>query len=87
MTGIYDADGNEVPKAYIVRRPGAAELSEDEVMAFVAERVAPYKKIRRVAFVAGVPRAASGKILRCQLREPREPYTDRGTARENERDT
>ncbi|MFJ2648958.1 4-coumarate--CoA ligase family protein [Streptomyces sp. NPDC087420] len=69
VIGVYDADGNEVPKAYIVRRPGAETLGADAVMTFVAERVAPYKKIRRVEFIGGVPRAASGKILRRQLRD------------------
>ena len=72
--GVYDEDGNEIPKAYAVRQRAAEDLTEDDIVAFVAfvafvaERVAPYKKIRRVRFIGGVPRAASGKILR---REPR----------------
>jgi acyl-coenzyme A synthetase/AMP-(fatty) acid ligase len=33
-------------------------------MAYVAERVAPYKKVRRVDFVEAIPKSASGKILR-----------------------
>ena len=45
------------------------ELDADEVMAYVAERVAPYKKIREVEFVEEVPKSASGKILRRVLRE------------------
>lgn len=69
VIGVYDADGNEIPKAYVVRQPAAADLTEDDVIAYVAERVAPYKKVRRVEFIGGVPRAASGKILRRQLRE------------------
>ncbi|MFE2498912.1 4-coumarate--CoA ligase family protein [Streptomyces scopuliridis] len=69
VIGVQDEDGNEVPKAYIVRQSGADVLTEEDVMAFVAERVAPYKKVRRVAFVGGVPRAASGKILRRELRD------------------
>ncbi|MFD5031602.1 4-coumarate--CoA ligase family protein [Streptomyces sp. NPDC058405] len=84
VIGVYDADGNEVPKAYIVRRPGSEALTETDVMAFVAERVAPYKKVRRVEFIGGVPRAASGKILRRELRDreqrDREP---RNREREN----
>ncbi|MBT2505381.1 4-coumarate--CoA ligase family protein [Streptomyces sp. ISL-98] len=68
VIGVYDEDGNEVPKAYVVRQP-SAQLTEDDVMAYVAQRVAPYKKVRRVEFVDGVPRAASGKILRRELRE------------------
>jgi acyl-CoA synthetase (AMP-forming)/AMP-acid ligase II len=40
--------------------------------AYVAERVAPYKRVRQVTFIDGVPRAASGKILRRALRALRE---------------
>ncbi|MEV5353535.1 4-coumarate--CoA ligase family protein [Streptomyces sp. NPDC052693] len=69
VIGRYDADGNEVPHAYVVRQPTAADLTEAEIMMYVAERVAPYKRIRHVTFIVGVPRAASGKILRRQLRE------------------
>jgi acyl-CoA synthetase (AMP-forming)/AMP-acid ligase II len=69
VIGVYDRDGNEVPKAYVVRQPGANHLSGDDIIAFVAGKVAPYKKIRRVEFIDGVPRAASGKILRRELRE------------------
>ncbi|MFB6714892.1 MULTISPECIES: AMP-binding protein [unclassified Streptomyces] len=71
VIGVHDAQGNEVPKAYLVRRPSAAGdgLTADGVMAYVAERVAPYKKIRQVEFVGAVPRATSGKILRRELRD------------------
>ncbi|GHD13725.1 AMP-dependent synthetase [Streptomyces violarus] len=69
VIGTYNDDGNEVPHAYVVRQPSATDLSEAEIMMFVAERVAPYKRIRHVTFTVGVPRAASGKILRRQLRE------------------
>ncbi|MFI9602863.1 4-coumarate--CoA ligase family protein [Streptomyces sp. NPDC052043] len=69
VVGVHDADGNEVPHAYVVRRPSADGLSEAEVMLYVAERVAPYKRVRRVTFLDAVPRAASGKILRRRLRE------------------
>ncbi|MES5821746.1 4-coumarate--CoA ligase family protein [Streptomyces sp. RG80] len=70
VIGAYDDDGNEVPHAYVVRQPDATDLSEGEVRMYVAERVAPYKRVRQVTFIDGVPRAASGKILRRQLREP-----------------
>lgn len=69
VIGVYDEDGNEIPKAYVVRQRAAEDLTEDDIVAFVAERVAPYKKIRRVQFIGGVPRAASGKILRRELRD------------------
>ncbi len=69
VIGTYNDDGNEVPHAYVVRRPTAPGLSEAEVTMYVAERVAPYKRVRKVTFIDGVPRAASGKILRRELRE------------------
>ncbi|GAB3172962.1 4-coumarate--CoA ligase family protein [Streptomyces incanus] len=68
VVGAYDDDGNEVPHAHVVRRPSAPALSESEVMMYVAEHVAPYKRVRHVTFVDAVPRAASGKILRRELR-------------------
>ncbi|MFI9584524.1 4-coumarate--CoA ligase family protein [Streptomyces sp. NPDC052236] len=81
VIGVLDADENEIPKACVVRRQAAEgafegiageltdELTEDEILAYVAERVAPYKRIRRVEFIGSVPRAASGKILRRELRD------------------
>jgi acyl-CoA synthetase (AMP-forming)/AMP-acid ligase II len=69
VIGTYNDDGNEIPHAYVVRQPARTDLSEAEIMMYVAERVAPYKRIRHVTFIDGVPRAASGKILRRQLRE------------------
>ncbi|MFD0315712.1 4-coumarate--CoA ligase family protein [Streptomyces flavalbus] len=71
VIGIYNDEGNEVPRAFVVRQPSAPDLSENEVMMYVAERVAPYKRVREVVFIDDVPRAVSGKILRRQLREAR----------------
>ncbi|MEU8700891.1 4-coumarate--CoA ligase family protein [Streptomyces sp. NPDC048680] len=77
VIGVYDADGNEVPKACLVRHPSVApvDLTADDVMAWVAERVAPYKKVRRVEFIDAVPRAVSGKILRRELRDREKTHT------------
>ncbi|CAM5557388.1 MULTISPECIES: 4-coumarate--CoA ligase family protein [Streptomyces] len=69
VIGAYDEDGNEVPHAFVVRAPTADGLTENDVLRYVTERVAPYKRVRRVTFVDTVPRATSGKILRRQLRE------------------
>ncbi|MFF0539262.1 4-coumarate--CoA ligase family protein [Streptomyces coelicoflavus] len=69
VIGEYNDDGNEVPHAFVVRQPAAPGLAEGEIMMYVAERVAPYKRVRKVTLVDSVPRAASGKILRRQLRE------------------
>jgi acyl-coenzyme A synthetase/AMP-(fatty) acid ligase len=69
VIGAYNEDHNEVPHAFVVRQPAAVGLSEGEVMMYVAERVAPYKRVRLVTFIDAIPRAASGKILRRELRE------------------
>ena len=56
-----DEEAGEVPKAFVVARD---PVDPGELMAYVAERVAPHKKIRQVEFVDEIPKAASGKILR-----------------------
>ena len=67
VVGSHDAEGEEVPKAFVVVQPGA-EITAEEVMAFVAEHVAPHKKVRQVAFIDVIPKSSSGKILRKDLR-------------------
>jgi len=61
-------EGGEIPKAFVVLREGF-QASPEELMAFVAEKVAPYKKIREVEYVSEIPKTASGKILRRDLIE------------------
>jgi len=67
VVGAPGADGQEVPKAFVVVLPGHVLLPED-VMSFVAEQVAPHKKVRQVAFIDVIPKSSSGKILRKDLR-------------------
>jgi acyl-CoA synthetase (AMP-forming)/AMP-acid ligase II len=68
VIGVTDADsGEEVPKAFVVKQTGA-ELTEAEVMEYVASHVAPYKKVRQVQFIDVIPKSASGKILRKDLK-------------------
>jgi acyl-CoA synthetase (AMP-forming)/AMP-acid ligase II len=66
VIGVRNEDGEEVPKACVVTDE---ELDPEELIAYVAGRVAPYKRIREVEFVDEVPKSASGKILRRLLRE------------------
>jgi acyl-CoA synthetase (AMP-forming)/AMP-acid ligase II len=61
VIGIPDEQAGQIPKAFVV---SSAPLTNEEVTAFVAERVAPYKKIRVVEFVDEIPKSPSGKILR-----------------------
>jgi acyl-CoA synthetase (AMP-forming)/AMP-acid ligase II len=62
-----DPDCGEIPKAYVV--PGSAHASADDLMSYVAERVAPYKRVRAVEFVQSIPRSPAGKLLRRVLIE------------------
>jgi 4-coumarate--CoA ligase len=72
--GILDAavigvqqEGTEVPRTFVV--PGT-KISEQEIKDFVKSKVAGYKQLRGgVIFVEAIPKNASGKILRRQLRD------------------
>lgn len=59
-----DEEAGEVPKAFVVLRGTA---TAEELMDFVAQRVAPYKRIKFVEFTDKIPKSASGKILRRML--------------------
>ena len=61
-----DPEAGEVPVAYVARR---AEATAEELLAWVAERVAPFKRLRDVRFVDQVPRSPTGKLLRRVLVE------------------
>ncbi|KAD2804774.1 hypothetical protein R6Q59_029814 [Mikania micrantha] len=63
---LEDEEAGEVPMAYIVKAT-CSELSEDQVVQFIAGQVAPYKKIKRVAFINEIPKSVAGKILRKDL--------------------
>jgi long-chain acyl-CoA synthetase len=58
----------EIPKAFIVLKD-SAKATEEEIMAFVKDKVAPYKAIREVEFRKELPLSGAGKVLRRTLRE------------------
>ena len=58
---VPDEEAGEIPKAFVV---AGGAITADEVTRFVAERVAPYKKVRAVEIVDEIPKSPSGKILR-----------------------
>jgi len=66
VIGIADEEAGEVPKAFVVKK---GEISADEVLAWVAGRVAPHKKVRAVEFTDQLPKSATGKLLRRVLIE------------------
>jgi len=61
-----DQQAGEIPKAFVVAN---GPVDAQALMAWVAEQVAPYKRIRRVEFVDQIPKGPYGKILRHILLE------------------
>ena len=67
VIGIPDEKTGELPKAFVVPK---GDITPEDVVDFVAERVAPHKKLRGgVEFIDKIPKSASGKILRKDLRK------------------
>jgi acyl-CoA synthetase (AMP-forming)/AMP-acid ligase II len=61
-----DNEHGEVPKAFVVLR---GKATPEELMAFVAGRVAPYKRVRKLAIIDAIPKSSAGKLLRRVLVE------------------
>jgi benzoate-CoA ligase len=68
VIGAPDADGLIKTKAFVVLKEGAS-ADEAELKGFVKDRLAPYKYPRSIAFIAELPKTATGKIQRFKLRE------------------
>jgi fatty-acyl-CoA synthase len=66
--GVEDEDFGQRLKAFVVKRDGA-ELSEDDVKAYVKDNLARYKVPREVVFIDELPRNATGKVLKRELAE------------------
>ncbi|ESQ34749.1 hypothetical protein EUTSA_v10007285mg [Eutrema salsugineum] len=61
-----DKEAGQYPMAYVARKL-ESNLSEKQVIDFISKQVAPYKKIRKVAFINSIPKSVSGKTLRKDL--------------------
>ena len=68
VIGVNDADGLVKTKAFVVLT-GKQPVTEDELKAFVKDKLAPYKYPRQIEFVSDLPKTATGKIQRFRLRE------------------
>ena len=68
VIGKADVESGEIPKAFVVRKTGV-EISGQDVISFVAGKVATFKHVREVEFVDSIPKNPSGKILRRVLIE------------------
>ncbi|TXK41332.1 acyl-CoA synthetase [Nonomuraea sp. C10] len=66
--GVPDERWIEAVTAAVVLREGAS-LTADELVAFLRGRLAPFKTPKQVRFVAALPKNASGKVLKRELRE------------------
>lgn len=68
VIGIPDPECGEIPKAFVTLKPGA-EATAEEIQEFIAGQVATYKQVRLLEFIPEIPKSASGKILRRELRD------------------
>ncbi len=71
VVGRASPEAGEIPVAFVALRDGFAESRklEQELCGFVADRLTHYKQPREIHFVEAVPKTASGKILRRELRK------------------
>lgn len=67
VVGREAGSNGQEPVAFVVMIPGA-EFDAEQIKAFVAEQVLPYKKIREVVEVELLPTSAAGKVLKTDLR-------------------
>jgi benzoate-CoA ligase len=68
VIGVPDPEGLTKTKAFVVLKQGG-KATEDELKAFVKDKLAPYKYPRMIEFVTDLPKTATGKIQRFKLRE------------------
>ncbi|XP_057978094.1 4-coumarate--CoA ligase-like 6 [Malania oleifera] len=67
VVAARDETAGEVPVAFVVKKHGSA-LSESTIIDYVAQQVAPYKKVRKVVFTDVILKSATGKVLRRELK-------------------
>jgi len=65
---VLDEVSGELPKAFVVKK-GGADISEEQVCAFLEPHVAPFKHLKGgVQFLKQIPKNAAGKVLRKELK-------------------
>jgi len=68
VIGVPDEEAGELPKGFVVVAEGS-DVTDEELMEHVAAQVSPQKKLRMIERIGEIPKSASGKILRRELRE------------------
>lgn len=70
VVGRPDAKWGEVPVAIVATAPGSAvDLTIEELSSFLNDRLARYKHPKDIVVVEALPRNASGKVVKGELRE------------------
>lgn len=67
VTAKIDEEAGEIPVAFVVKRNGS-QLTEAELLDYVAKQVSHYKRVRKAVFTQSIPKSAAGKILRKELK-------------------
>lgn len=67
IVGVPDSRWSERPKAFVVARPGRS-VTETDVLAHVRARIAHYKAPREIELVDALPKTATGKVQKFELR-------------------
>lgn len=69
VIGIPDEQNGELPRAYVVKKPGMESVSDRDIHAYVDQKVSSHKRIKGgIEFRPVIPRNTMGKILRRELR-------------------
>jgi acyl-coenzyme A synthetase/AMP-(fatty) acid ligase len=69
VIGIPDEHAGELPRAFVVRKPGMESVSDAEIQAFVDTKVSSHKQIKGgIEFCDALPKNNLGKVLRRELR-------------------
>jgi len=68
VSGIPDEKWGERPKAFVIRKPGA-EVNEAELIGYLQTHLARFKVPKSVEFIDELPRTATGKPQKFELRE------------------
>jgi acyl-CoA synthetase (AMP-forming)/AMP-acid ligase II len=68
VAGLPDEIWGESPVAFVVRSPGALSPSDGEILDYCRRHLPRYKQVREIRFAASLPRTASGKVRRGELR-------------------
>jgi fatty-acyl-CoA synthase len=69
VVGMPHPRWGEVPRAFVVLRPGTATVTADELIEWVRQRLAHFKAPQRVELVAELPKGGTGKVLKPALRQ------------------